>query len=228
MGGGVAAVFILAGLGIAPGAGADQGAGLQVFPLLEHFSAARIHHDGGARCAPGRLRIGKVADLVRKVPHPGIIDKHYDIATFIAGQHPGDAIAQPSTLAHNQRLRRSHCRSRADDVLIQTGDQVAEHGAHIPLRILGNDQVLAKDRNPAPCLVVAIVTLAIFDLPVDTHQQMGTSAGPYQRGVTTVGHLAADLPLTGQQRLVLLARLGEIALLKIGTRCSLCTCRRER
>ena len=207
----VGAVFVLAGLLVAAGAGAHQRV-LQVLPALDDLAADGIQHDHRAG-GPGRCRIGDEGHRVRQMALAGVVDVNDQVRLLVTGQHPRDAIAQCEALGSHQRGGLAELRGGRGDVGLEAGDQVAEHGPDVAVAILADDHALAEHRDATPCLVVAVVADASV-LAGGAHQQGAVGVGAHELRMAAVRH-RGDALRRGE-RLVLLAQLVDVALVQVG------------
>ena len=142
-----------------------------------------------------------------------VIDEHHQVTAFVAGEHARDALAKPCLLADQQRLSMVQTGRGGNDVALQPGNLVAEHLAYIPGTVLADHDVLAKNRDAAPRLMVAVVgNTAVAALAL--HQQRGGGVGAHELGVPAVCH--AGNTLAGGSGLVLLTQLLDVALVQVG------------
>ena len=151
----VGAVFVLAGLGVASGAGTDQVGG-QAFPLLQHLAAVRIDDHERTRRVALRGRIREEVHHVRLVRVPGVVDvdhqPDFSLRVTIA----------PSWLPSAACLAIASAwplNTREGAVEISEASPVTWRPNSVrslpPLRVLADHDALAEHRNAAEGLLVA-------------------------------------------------------------------------
>ena len=219
----VGAVLVLAGLGVAAGAGADQRM-LEVLALLEDATGVGIDDDQRTGRAARADGVGEEGHHVGQVATAGFVDVDPQVGRFVLDQHPGDAVAQAGALAGDQCGRLAQARRGRGDVLVQAGVQVAEHGAHVAGAVLADHHAFAEDRDATEGLVIAVVAHAVVGA-LGAHQQGAVPIGAHELRVAGVGHLGHAAG--GDLGLVLLLELGDVALVQVDLARRLCAGRDE-
>ena len=100
----VGAVLVLAGLGVAAGAGADQGV-LQVVPLLQDAAVVGVDDHERTRRRAAARRVGEVRHDVRQVRAAVVVDEDHLLGLLVLDAHAAGAVAEAGALAERQGLR---------------------------------------------------------------------------------------------------------------------------
>jgi hypothetical protein len=118
----------------------------------------------------------------------GIIDEDHQFDGLVLDEHARDAIAKAGALAGDQCRGLAQLRGGGHDVLVQAGEQVAEHGADVAGAIFADDHAFAEDRDATPGLVVAVVADTMVRA-LRPHQQRAARIGAHELRVARMGHV---------------------------------------
>ena len=206
------AVLVLAGLGIAARAGADQGM-LQVVPLLQDLAAVGIDDDRRAGGHATERGVGEIGHHVGAVGIAVVIQPDRQLGFVAESTHETDTVGQAGTLADHERTRGIDARGADRDLGRQAGDLLAEQGTQVAAGVLGHDDLLAEDRQAAEGLLVAMGAHAAIGLALHQHQ-VRFAVEVHRLGVT--GMDGAGGAGGGDGRIGLLC-LQQVAAVQVGT-----------
>ena len=130
-----------------------------------------VDDDHRTRRAAALGAVGEERDHVRHVRGAVVVDVDHLLAVFALDVHRQQAAAQRRALADLQRLRAGQLRRGRGQFALEAADARAEQVADVAVRVLGDDDVLAEDRDAAELLLVAIVGDAALFLHRRQHAQ---------------------------------------------------------